>query len=222
MPDLAAVVVTYNGLPYVERTLESVAGLETVVVDHGSTDGTLDVVRERFPEVRVAEQENLGLAAGWNRGIRETSAPYVLVLNADAWIVGDAAEQLVRFAEEHNRAGYVGPKLLNPDGTLQPSVRSFPTPWRLATEYLFLRKLAPRSRALNAFYGAGFAHDEARVVDFTKGAAFLLRRAAFDEVGPFDEEFFLFSEETDWCYRLREAGWQASHRVDWSQSAVSR
>jgi GT2 family glycosyltransferase len=209
MPDLAVVVVTYNGLPYVERTLESVAGLETVVVDHGSTDGTLDLVRERFPEVRVFEQENLGLAAGWNRGIRETSAPYVLVLNADAWLVGEAAEQLVRFAEDHVRAGYVGPKLLNPDGTLQPSVRSFPTPWRLATEYLFLRKLAPRSRALNAFYGAGFGHDEARVVDFTKGAAFLLRRAAFEEVGPFDEEFFLFSEETDWCYRLREAGWQA-------------
>ncbi|HXV02497.1 MAG TPA: glycosyltransferase family 2 protein [Gaiellaceae bacterium] len=209
MPDLAVVVVTYNGLPYVERTLESVAGLETVVVDHGSTDGTLDLVRERFPEVRVFEQENRGLAAGWNRGIRETSAPYVLVLNADAWLVGEAAEQLVRFAEDHVRAGYVGPKLLNPDGTLQPSVRSFPTPWRLATEYLFLRKLAPRSRALNAFYGAGFGHDEARVVDFTKGAAFLLRRAAFEEVGPFDEEFFLFSEETDWCYRLREAGWQA-------------
>jgi GT2 family glycosyltransferase len=209
MPDLGVVVVTYNGLPYVERTLESVAGLETVVVDHGSTDGTVDLVRERFPEVRLFEQENLGLAAGWNRGIRETSAPYVLVLNADAWLVGDAAEQLVRFAEEHERAGYVGPKLLNPDGTLQPSVRSFPTTWRLATEYLFLRKLAPRSRALNAFYGAGFGHDEARVVDFTKGAAFLLRRAAFEEVGPFDEEFFLFSEETDWCYRLRETGWQA-------------
>jgi GT2 family glycosyltransferase len=209
MPELAVVVVTYNGLPYVERTLESVAGLETVVVDHGSTDGTVDLVRERFPEARLFEQENLGLAAGWNRGIRETSAPYVLVLNADAWLVGDAAEQLVRFAAEHERAGYVGPKLLNPDGTLQPSVRSFPTTWRLATEYLFLRKLAPRSRALNAFYGAGFGHDEARVVDFTKGAAFLLRRAAFEEVGPFDEEFFLFSEETDWCYRLREAGWQA-------------
>jgi N-acetylglucosaminyl-diphospho-decaprenol L-rhamnosyltransferase len=209
MPDVAAVVVTYNGLPYVERTLESVAGLETVVVDHGSTDGTLDLVRERFPDVRLVEQENLGLAAGWNRGIRETAAPYVLVLNADAWLVADAAEQLVGFAEDHERAGYVGPKLLNPDGTLQPSVRSFPTPWRLATEYLFLRKLAPRSRALNAFYGAGFAHDEARLVDFTKAAAFLLRRATFEDVGPFDEEFFLFSEETDWCYRLREAGWEA-------------
>jgi N-acetylglucosaminyl-diphospho-decaprenol L-rhamnosyltransferase len=208
MADVAAVVVTYNGLPYVERSLESVAGLDTVVVDHGSTDGTLELVRERFPSVRLVEQENLGLAAGWNRGIRDTSAPYVLVLNADAWLVGDAVSQLVRLADERQKAGYIGPKLLNPDGTLQPSVRSFPTPWRLATEYFFLRKLAPGSRALNAFYGAGFSHDEVREVDFTKGAAFLLRRAAFDEVGPFDEKFFLFSEETDWCYRLREAGWQ--------------
>jgi N-acetylglucosaminyl-diphospho-decaprenol L-rhamnosyltransferase len=209
MPELAAVVVTYNGLPHVERTLESLAGYETVVVDHGSTDGTLDLVRERFPAVRIVEQENRGLAAGWNRGIRETSAPFLLVLNADAWLVDGAAERLAAFADEHERAGFIAPRLLNPDGSLQPSVRAFPTPWRLATEYLFLRKLAPRSRALNAFYGAGFRHDEVREIDFAKAAGFLLRRAAFEEVGPFDEDFFLFSEETDWCYRLREAGWKS-------------
>lgn len=208
MPEVAAVVVTYNGLPHVEQALESVAGLETVVVDHGSTDGTVDVVRDRFPAVTVVEQENLGLAAGWNTGIRQTSAPYVLVLNSDAWLVGDAAERLVRFAEGIPRAAWVAPRLLNPDGSLQPSVRGFPTPWRLATEYLFLRKLAPRSRLLNAFYGGGFRHDEVREVEFAKAAAFLIRREAFDEVGPFDEAFFLFSEETDWSYRARKAGWR--------------
>jgi N-acetylglucosaminyl-diphospho-decaprenol L-rhamnosyltransferase len=209
MPDVAAVVVTFNALPYLERTLESLERHETVVVDHGSTDGTLELVRRRFPRVRLVAQENRGLAAGWNRGVRETATPFVLILNADAWLVDDAADRLAGFAEQHDRAGFVAPRLLNPDGTLQPSVRAFPTPWRLATEYLFLRKLAPRSRALNAFYGAGFRHDEVREIDFAKAAGFLLRRAAFDEVGPFDEEFFLFSEETDWCYRLREAGWQS-------------
>jgi N-acetylglucosaminyl-diphospho-decaprenol L-rhamnosyltransferase len=209
MPDVAAVVVTYNALPYVERTLESLERHETVVVDHGSTDGTLELVRRRFPRVKLVEQENRGLAAGWNRGVRETSTPYVLILNADAWLVDDAADCLAAFAEQHKGAGFVAPRLLNPDGTLQPSVRAFPTPWRLATEYFFLRKVAPRSRALNAFYGAGFRHDEVREIDFAKAAGFLLRRAAFDEVGPFDEEFFLFSEETDWCYRLREVGWQS-------------
>jgi GT2 family glycosyltransferase len=208
MPDVAAVAVTYNGLPHVERALESVAALETVVVDHGSTDGTLDVVRQRFPEATLVEQENRGLASGWNAGIRRTASPYVVVLNSDAWLVGDAADRLVRFAEGIPRAAWVAPRLLNPDGTLQPSVRGFPTPWRLATEYLFLRKLAPRSRLLNAFYGGGFEHDEIREVEFAKAACFLLRRAAFDEVGPFDEEFFLFSEETDWSYRARAAGWR--------------
>ncbi|HEY7706550.1 MAG TPA: glycosyltransferase family 2 protein [Gaiellaceae bacterium] len=208
MPEVSAVVVTYNGLPHVERALESVAGLEAVVVDHGSTDGTLELVRDGFPAVRLVEQENRGLAAGWNRGIAETSAPYVLVLNSDAWAVGDAADRLARFAEGIPRAGWVAPRLLNPDGTLQPSVRGFPTPWRLATEYLFLRKLAPRSRLLNAFYGAGFRHDEVREVEFAKAAAFLIRREAFEDVGPFDEAFFLFSEETDWSYRARAAGWR--------------
>jgi N-acetylglucosaminyl-diphospho-decaprenol L-rhamnosyltransferase len=201
-------VVTYNGLPHVERTLESVDGFETVVVDHGSTDGTLELVRERFPEVGVIEQANLGLAAGWNRGLRETSAPYVIVLNSDAWLLDDAAQRLVAFAEQRPRAGFVAPRLCNPDGSLQRSVRAFPTAWRLATEYFFLRKLAPGSRVMNDFYGGGFDHNEVRQVDFAKGAAFLLRREAFDDIGPFDEQFFLFSEETDWCYRLHEAGWE--------------
>jgi N-acetylglucosaminyl-diphospho-decaprenol L-rhamnosyltransferase len=153
---VSVVVVGYNALPWIDRCLESVAGYETVVVDHGSTDGTVALVREKFPAVRVVEQENRGLAAGWNRGIRETSGAYVLILNADAWALGDAVDRLAAFADSHPRAAVVGPRLRFPDGRLQPSVRGFPSPWRLATEYLFLRKLAPRSRALNAFYAGGF------------------------------------------------------------------
>jgi GT2 family glycosyltransferase len=87
-------------------------------------------------------------------------------------------------------------------------VRGFPTLWRLATEYFFLRKLAPRTSVLNAFYGGGFAHDEAREVEVVMGACMLLRREAIAEVGPCDEDYFLFSEETDWCYRFRQAGWE--------------
>jgi len=206
--DVSVVVVTYNALPWLEQSLASVAGYETVVVDHGSTDGTLELVRERFPAVWLVEQDNRGLAAGWNRGIRETSGRYVLILNADAWALGDAVVQLAAFADEHPRAALIGPRLRFPDGRLQRSVRGFPSPWRLATEYLFLRKLAPRSRALNAFYAADFDHDHVREAEFVMGAVMLARRAAIDEVGLLDEDFFLFSEETDWCYRFRRAGWQ--------------
>ena len=204
---VACVVVTYDALPWIERCLASVAGIETVVVDNGSSDGTVDVVRERFPQVRVLESSNDGLAAGWNRGIAETGCEHVLVLNADAWLVEDALSRLVAAADRHPRAAAIGPKLLNPDGSLQRSVRGFPTTWRLATEYLYLRKLAPRSRSLNAFYGAGFDHESERAVEWVMGACFLLRRNAYDEVGPFDERFFLFSEEVDWMRRATDRGW---------------
>jgi len=205
---VSVVVVTYDALPWIEQCLASVAGRETVVVDHGSRDGTLELVRERFPDVRLVEQENSGLAAGWNRGLAETAGELVLVLNADAWLLGDAIDVLAAFLDRHPRAALVGPRLLNPDGTLQRSVRGFPTLWRLATEYLFLRKLAPRSRLLNGFYAGGFDHDEAREADFVMGSCMLVRREAVREVGPLDEDFFLFSEEVDWCYRFHAAGWQ--------------
>jgi N-acetylglucosaminyl-diphospho-decaprenol L-rhamnosyltransferase len=208
MADVSVVVVTLDALPWVERCLESVRGHETVVVDHGSTDGTVALVRERFPEARLLERGNDGLAAGWNAGMRVAGGRYVLLLNADAWVVGDAVGRLVAFADATPDAAYVGPLLRNPDGSLQRSVRGFPTLWRLATEYLFLRKLAPRSRALNAFYAGGFEHDRIADAEFLMGACMLVRRAAVDEVGPLDERFFLFSEETDWCYRFRQAGWR--------------
>ena len=206
--DVAVVVVTYDALPWIERCLASVRGTTTVVVDHGSTDGTVGFVRERFPAVTLVEAENRGLGAGWNRGLRETESRYALLLNADAWLVGDALQRLVAFADERPRAAVIGPRLLDPDGTLQRSVRGFPTLWRLATEYLFLRKLAPRSRGLNAFYAGGFDHDRVYEAEFVMGACLLVRREAIAEVGVLDEDFFLFSEETDWCYRFRRVGWQ--------------
>jgi hypothetical protein len=214
MAEVSAVVVTYNALPWVERALESVRGHETIVVDHGSTDGTLELVRERFPEARLIEQENKGLGGGSNAGMRVAGGDYFLLLNSDAWAMDGAVERLVAFAEEHPEAAVVGPKLLNQDGSLQSSVRGFPTLWRLATEYFFLRKLAPRSRALNAFYGNGFAYDEPREAEFLMGACLLVRREAADTVGLFDEDFFMFSEETDWCYRFRQAGWKVVFTPD--------
>jgi N-acetylglucosaminyl-diphospho-decaprenol L-rhamnosyltransferase len=208
MSDVSAVVVTYNALPWLEQCLESLHGCDAVVVDHGSSDETVAFVRERFPGVRVVEEENRGLAYGWNTGIAHTDGRYVLLLNSDAWLHEGALDALVAFADAQPRAAVVGPRLRNTDGTLQRSVRGFPTLWRLATEYLFLRKLAPRSRIVNAFYAGGFAHDEVREVEFLMGAVLLVRREAIDRVGPADDAFFLFSEETDWCYRFVQAGWK--------------
>ena len=212
--DVSVVVVTHDALPWIENCLASVEAYDTVVVDNASSDDTVAFVRQRFPAVRLLEEENRGLAAGWNTGIRATSGAYVLMLNADAWATGDAVERLTEFAAAHPRAAVVGPRLRYPDGRLQPSVRGFPTPWRLATEYLFLRKLAPRTRALNAFYAADFDHARAVEADAVMGACMLVRRAAIGEVGLLDEDFFLFSEETDWCYRFAQAGWQVLFTPD--------
>jgi N-acetylglucosaminyl-diphospho-decaprenol L-rhamnosyltransferase len=208
MDDVSVVVVTFNSLPWLEQCLESVRGHETIVVDHGSTDGTVELVRERFPEARLIEQENRGMGGGNNTGMRVAHGRYAFLLNSDAWVLGDGLERLVAFADAHPDVAVVGPRLQNPDGSLQRSVRGDPTTWRLATEYLFLRKLAPRTRAFNAFYGAGFDHQSVHEVESLYGAALLVRTEAADVVGLFDEDFFMFSEETDWLYRFRQAGWK--------------
>ncbi len=210
MADITAIVVTHDAEPWIERSLESLrgTGAEVIVVDNASTDGTLEIVRGRFPEARVVEQENRGFGAGNNAGMRAASGRYFLLLNPDAWLTEGALEDLVAFADEHPEAAVIGPRLLNPDGSLQRSVRGYPTPWRIATEYFFLRKLAPRSRALNALFGAGFDHKSVREADYLFGACLFVRRDAVDSVGGFDEKFFLMSEEVDWCYRFRQAGWK--------------
>ena len=208
MAEVSVVVVTWNALPWIERCLASVRDRDVIVVDNGSTDGTLELVRTQFPQVRVIEQENRGMGGGNNTGMRAADGRYFFLLNSDAWVVGDGLDKLIAFADAHLDAAVVGPRLSNVDGSLQRSVRGEPTLWRLATEYLFIRKLAPRSRRLNPLYAGGFDHDEVVEADWLFGPALLVRREAADAVGLFDEDFFMFSEEVDWMTRFRRAGWK--------------
>jgi GT2 family glycosyltransferase len=210
LTDVSIIVVSYNAREHLERCLAKVADgpHEVIVVDNASTDGSPALVRSKFPSVRLVEPgENRGFGAGNNEGMRVAGGRYFLLLNSDAWPVGEAIEELVSFADARPQLAVAGPRLVGLDGRVQSSVRGFPTVWRLATEYFFLRKLAPRSRAFNAFYGAGFDYASTRQADFLMGAVLLLRREAIVQVGDFDEAFFMFSEETDLCYRMREAGW---------------
>jgi N-acetylglucosaminyl-diphospho-decaprenol L-rhamnosyltransferase len=201
-PDVSLIVVSHNTRGHLERSLSELgSGHEVIVVDTGSTDGSQELVRDRFPHARLLVLAgNPGYGGASNAGIRLASGRHLLVMNGDAWPLPHAVERLVEFAD-------VGPRLLDPNRTLQPSVRGFPTLWRLATEYLFLRRLAPRSRAFNAFYGSGFDHSSRREADFVTGAVMLVRRQMLDEIGGFDASFFMFNEEVDLCYRARKAGW---------------
>jgi GT2 family glycosyltransferase len=214
---LSVVVVTYNARGHVERCLETVADgpHEVIVVDNASTDGTPALVRERFPSARLIElPENIGFGAANNVGMEAAGGDYYLLLNSDAWPRADGIESLRAFAEANPEVGIAGPRLVGPDGRLQKSVRGFPTLWRLATEYFLLRKLAPGSRLLNNFYGAGFDYGSRRPAEFLMGAVLLLRRDAVEEVGGFDPAFFMFSEEVDLCYRMRAAGWAVEFTPD--------
>jgi GT2 family glycosyltransferase len=208
--DVSLIVASHNTREHLERCLSELGSAhEVIVVDTGSVDGSQDLVCERFPHVQlVALDANPGYGGALNDGIARASGTYLLLSNADAWPVRRGVERLVEVAEAEPQAGIVGPRLLNQDGTLQPSVRGFPTLWRLATEYLFLRWLAPRSRALNAFYGSRFDHRSRHDAEFLVGAVMLVRRRMLDEIGDFDTSFFMFNEEVDLCYRARKAGWR--------------
>jgi GT2 family glycosyltransferase len=223
--DVSVIVVSYNARHLLDdclRAVEQHAGdalaVETIVVDNDSTDGSADHVYENWPNVRVVETgRNGGMAAGNNEGMKVATGDYFLLLNSDAFLQAGALSAMVeRFRNSDGGAGgrdggasgsiaMVVPQLRNADGTLQRSIRGFPTPWRLATEFWGLRKIAPRSRMFNSFYGAGQSHDTAHDIEWAMGACMLVSREVVDRIGMMDESFFMYSEEVDWQQRMHDA-----------------
>jgi N-acetylglucosaminyl-diphospho-decaprenol L-rhamnosyltransferase len=177
-------------------------------VDNASTDGSVDVVRAEFPAVRlVVNSENRGFPGAINQGMSLAQGRYVLLLNPDTELVGDALGTMVAFADEHLDVGVVGPQLLNPDGSVQSSRRRFPTLATAFFESTWLQPYVPR-RLLERYYVGDQPDDRVQDVDWLTGAALMARREAIERVGPMDERFFMYSEELDWCRRFREAGWR--------------
>lgn len=182
---------------------------EVIVVDNGSTDGTLEMLRRNYPHVRlIANEQNVGFARANNQGLAMSRGQYVLLLNSDAFLRGPALARLVRFMETHPEAGAAGPRLYYDDGTPQRSCWSFPT---LATEFygaLGLDKLFSRSQTFGRYKMTYWDMQDMREVDVVMGACLIIRREAVEQIGYLDERFFMYSEEVDWCYRLRQAGWR--------------
>jgi N-acetylglucosaminyl-diphospho-decaprenol L-rhamnosyltransferase len=214
MPDLSVIIVNWNVRDLLRRCLHSILAnlpacqLEIIVVDNGSTDGSPEMVRTEFPQVHLmANPDNRGFTAANNQGLAVARGRYVLLLNPDTEVVGDALETLVAFADAHPDVGVVGPQLLNPDGTVQSSRRRFPTLATALLESTWLQPYAPR-RLLARYYVLDRPDDEVQDVDWVTGAALMARREAVEQVGPLDEGFFMYSEELDWCRRFRAAGWR--------------
>ena len=181
---------------------------EIIVVDNGSTDGSIEMMRGEFPAVHlIANASNPGFPAANNQGLAVARGRYVLLLNPDTEVVGEALATMLAFADSQPDVGVVGPQLLNPGGSVQSSRRRFPTLATAFFESTWLQPYAPR-RLLERYYVFDRPDDATQDVDWVKGAALLARREALERVGPMDEKFFMYSEELDWCRRFREAGWR--------------
>lgn len=209
--DLSIVIVNWNTRALLRDCLASVSeGLgplqvEVLVVDNASEDGSADLVRRDFPEVTLIENaENLGFAAGNNVALRSATGRYVMLLNTDTLVHGSVLPEAVAWLDAHPQVGVMGPRVLNDDGTVQPSCSAFPSLRFLAMQTLGLTRIA----RWDSYRMTGWDRTSEREVEVISGAAMFVRRSAMEQVGLLDEAFFFYGEETDWCLRFARAGWQ--------------
>ena len=213
MSDVSVIIVTRNTCDLttlaVASVLENAGELQTeiIVVDNGSSDGTVEALREKFPGVRCLRSEtNLGFAKAVNGAARESSGEFLLLLNSDAVLWPGALEAAIDWMRAHPRCGVAGAQLLNADGSRQNSIANFPT---LATELLnksLLRRIAP-----SRYPGKEQTFESPVEVETVVGAFMLVRRELWNLLGGLDERFFFFVEETDFCFQAHKHGWQVMH-----------
>lgn len=208
--DLSIVIVNWNTRELLRDCLRSVFGglgaleAEVIVVDNASDDGSVAMIHREFPDVWLIENDrNLGFAAGNNVALRKATGRHMMLLNTDTLVHGDVLPQAVAWLDAHPGVGVLGPRVLNADGSVQPSCSAFPSLRFLAMQTLGLTRIA----ALDTYRMTGWDRASERRVDVISGAAMFVRRAAMEEVGLLDEAFFFYGEETDWCHRFSRAGW---------------
>jgi N-acetylglucosaminyl-diphospho-decaprenol L-rhamnosyltransferase len=210
--DLSVVLVCWNNKDYLEPCLYSLyeGGLRShfdiVVVDNGSTDGSQAMLREKFPDVQLIQNDhNVGLGRASNQGIEATNGRHILLLNNDTLVNGPSLDAMVEFLDSHPEAGAVGGRLLNPDGSFQAGYANFST---LSEEFLIATRIG---ELLWPGYPSHIDVQREKSVGWLSSACLLVRRAALDQVGLLDEEYFIYGDEADLQYRLKQAGWQVCY-----------
>ncbi len=220
---VAAIVVSYNVRELLLACVESLVTAQRrgevdaiVVVDNASRDGSADAVRSCFPSVTVIDAQNRGYGAGANVGIAATRHEYVLILNPDTIVPAGSISAMAAFLDERHDVALVGPRLRYPDGTVQPTRRRAPERFTPLFESTILEEWWPENRWASRFHMRDTVNvgDIPQDVDWVVGAAMLVRRAAVDQAGGFDESFRMYSEEVEWCWRLRRHGWKVAYFPD--------
>jgi N-acetylglucosaminyl-diphospho-decaprenol L-rhamnosyltransferase len=211
--DLTVIIVSWNVRELLRRCLESLeldrGTMDVIVVDNASTDGSPDMVRTDFPHVRlVRNDENHGFPAANNQGLGLSQGRTLLLLNPDTEVVGDALVTMVSHMDAYPEVGALGPQLRYPDGNLQPSRRRFPSLSTALVESTVVQEWWKDNRILRRYYMSDTPDDAIQPVDWVVGACLLVRREAYEQAGGLDEGFFMYSEEMDWCRRIKDAGWE--------------
>ena len=218
--EVSIVIVNYNTRAMLQRTLESIfasqheCGREVIVIDNASRDGSPQMVRDRFPQVSCVENaENLGHSRGCNQGMALAKGRYLFLLNSDTIMLSGAMDALVEYLDEHPRVGAVASQVLNVDGTVQGTIKRFPTPMSaLFGRYSIITRLLPRNR-FSRRYLVYLDQDLSKpfAVDSASAAALMVRREAIDRAGLLDERFFLYWNDVDWCRSIWESGFEVHY-----------
>lgn len=220
MVDISVIIVSYNTKALLRQCLDSVfrslkhgdagsmaASYEVFVVDNDSQDGSVEMVSERFPDVTLLRAgRNLGFAAANNLAMERASGRYVLFLNPDAVVVGNALWELAGFMDIHPDTGVATGSFICPDGSFQEGAFSFPTLWGTLLDFFPFSYRLMRSKLNGRYPPSSYA--AAFEIDYPLGACFMVRREALCDVGSFSEDFFLYCEELEWCWRIKKAGWR--------------
>ncbi len=214
--DLSIIIVNYNVKEFLQNLLTSIQKSslqitkEIIVVDNASDDGSVEIIQEKFPDVKlIANKENIGFGNANNIGLKLASGKFILLINPDAIVQEDTFQKLIEFFERTPDAGIAGCKVLNSDGTLQLACRrGFPGPWTSFTKVTGLSKLFPKNRLFARYNLTYLDENKTYEVDAISGAFMMLRREVYEKIGGFDPEFFMYGEDLDLCYRTQKAGFK--------------
>jgi hypothetical protein len=213
--DVSIIVVAWNVRELLGHCLRSVyqetrgIEFEVIYVDNGSVDGSLEMVRQEFPQARIiANKDNKGFIRANNQAIEVANGRYVLLLNSDTIVLENAIAKTLGFADQHPEAAVVGCRVLNPDRTLQESCFRFYSTLNMLLDVSWLSRAFPRNKLFGRKIYGGWDYDTTREVDVVVGCFSLVRMAAIRQVGVMDERFFVYGDDIDWCYRFVKAGWK--------------